>query len=352
LANYDASTMDEPKEEQVGGNIKGGKVLKGGVQFLVPQGTGIKLKLASVPTNGMRLLDRDLDGNLYPAKAGDEITARTSEDLYVDDNKVLPEGTVFHGSVSKILPARRLARPGSLEISFDSFTTPDGRKFAFAVQADNKEASTAKTKLKGFGRLSAHFAGGAIVGALVAYQIFGLHNTIAMHGYNIAAGAGAGGLLATGFAIMDKGHPAQLEPGDDLNMQIDADLLLPAAVEPTAKGEDKYLLPGLEIKVEKTKLIKDGLGGHILRVQMIVRNNSNRELNSVDAFCEDTNGTRNPLCMGSEIDVETNDYIFNIYPHHSKRCNVSFQIEYPKLKRSLVWLDHDNRQICYKQPLP
>jgi len=326
------------------------RLIMGGVQYLVPHGTSIKLKMASVPTNGMRLLDRDLDGNLYPAKMGQEITARTSEDLYIDDNKVIPEGTIFHGAVSKIIPPRRLSRPGSLQVSFDYFTTPDGRKFAFEVQADNAQKSTGKTKLKGFGRIAYHALGGAIVGTLVAYQIFGLHNTIAMHGYNIAGGAAGGALLATGFAMMDKGAAAVLEPGDNLNMNMDVDLLLPAAVEPTAKEDEN--LKGLDIQVEKTKLVKDGFGGQVLRVEMNVKNNTNRELSSIDAFCEDTNGTRNPISGGTEIDTENTDYNFSIRPHSIRHLRVTFELEYPKLKRSLIWLDHEGRQICYKQSLP
>jgi hypothetical protein len=171
-----------------------------------------------------------------------------------------------------------------------------------------------------------------------------------MHGYNIAGGAAGGALLATGFAMMDKGHPAQLEPGDDLNMQMDADLLLPAAVEASVKEDSN--LKGLDIRIGKAKLIKDGFGGHLLRVEMDVKNNSNRVLNSIDAFCEDTNGTRNPISGGTETDVEQTDYMFSIRPHSSRHLKVAFEIEYPKLKRSLVWLDHDNRQICYKQELP
>jgi hypothetical protein len=210
-------------------------LLKGQVSRTVPEGTPLKLKLATVPTHRISLLNRDMDGNLYPAKVGEEITAKTSEDLYVDDNKVIPEGTVFHGQVSKILPPRRVGRPGSLVLSFDSLTTPDGRKFAFRAQADNFKPSTLRTKAKGFGIICAHAAGGAIVGALVAYEIFGMQYTISMHGYNIAAGAGGGALLATGYAIMRRGPVACLEPGDDLHLRIDSDLLMPVAVEPKGK---------------------------------------------------------------------------------------------------------------------
>ncbi len=327
------------------------KLLKGSVDYVVPQGTMIKLKMASVPTTGMHLFDRDLDGNLYPAELGQEITAKTTEDMYVDDNKVIPEGTVFHGKVSKIEMPKRLHRDGSLSISFDNLTTPDGRKFAFMADASNYVQSTKKSKTRELGRLAAHAAGGAVVGALIAYQVFGMKNTIAMHGYNIAGGAAGGALVATGFALMDKGKKAVLEPGDNLNMQIDTDLLMPAAVEPVAKSGSQNL-EGLDVEVERSKLLKDGIDGHILRLDVVVQNDSDHELKSIDLFMEDGNGNRNPVCTGVDIDFENTEYLFSIKPHSRKKMRLNFQVEYPKLQRQLVWLDHKSRQVCFRQKLP
>jgi hypothetical protein len=327
------------------------KVLKGSIECVVPQGTTIKLQMASVPTTGLHLLDRDLDGNLYPAKLGQEVTAKTTEDMYVDDNKVIPEGTVFHGSVSKIQAPRRLHRDGSLSIAFDSFTTPDGRRFEFKAEANNFVASTNKSKLREAGRVLYHAGGGAIVGALIAYQVFGTKGTLACHGYNIAGGAAGGALVATGFALMDKGKKAVLEPGDNLNMEINTDLLIPAAVEPTAKARSPYL-EGLTIEVEKSKVIKDGLDGHMVRLDVVVNNDSDKELKAIDLYMEDGNGNRNPLCNGTELDLESTEYLFTLKPHTRRKMRMNFQSEFPKLQRQLVWLDHKSRQICFKQKLP
>jgi len=325
-------------------------LLKGQVTYTVPQGTGIKLKLASVPTAcpGLRLMDRDLDGKLYPAQLDQEITARTTEDLYVDDKKVIPEGTVFHGKVTRIYPPKRVGRPGSLALSFDSFTTPDGRKFAFRCQANNTRASTLKSKAKGFGLIMAHGAGGAVVGALVAYSLCGLQNTIAMHGYNIAGGAAVGALGGLAVALMRHGERAVLEPGDDLNMEIDTDLLLPAATEPTVK-EGPPSLPGLEIEVLHSKVLKDGLEGYELRLDTIITNNTDRRLNSIDLFVEDDNGHRFPLASS---DDEDSDQLFHVDPHSIERLHLNFVVEYPKLKRKLVWTDHESRKDLFEQRLP
>ncbi len=343
--DFDAAEQtNEPGEKPV----KPTKMLSGGVEYLVPKGTPFKLKLAEVPTNGMRLLDRDMEGNLYPAKLGQLITAKTSEDMYVDDHKVIPEGTVFYGKVSKLMPPRRLHRDGWLQISFNSFTTPDGRTFIFKTEADNFRPSTKKSKGKEALRVLGHAAGGAIVGTLVAYQLMGMHETIAMHGWNLAAGAGGGAILAAGFAMADKGKNAVLEPGDDLNMQINTDLLMPAAVEATAKAGANNKA-GVEIKIASSKIINDGFGGHILRVDLSVDNQTDESLNSIDLFAEDTNGTRTPLVAGPE---DTSEFLFEVEPHSTRHEVVNFEVEFRKLKRHLVWLDHNTRDICWRGPLP
>ncbi len=320
---------------------KNGPLLKGGVTYCVPSGTPLKMKLASVPTNGMKMLDRDMDGKLHPAMVNQEITAKISEDIFIDDNNVIPQGTIFHGYVTNILPPRRVGRPGSLEIKFDNFKLPDGRRFAFRAQADNFRKSTAKSKAKGFGLIAAHAAGGAIVGALITYRLFGLEQTIAMDGYNIAGGAAIGALGGIATAILRKGADAVLEPGDELNMAIDRDLLMPAASNPTIKPPPTNL-PGLDLKILKTKMMKDGLDGHQLRVEMVIHNNTRKRLNSIDLFVEDDNGGRFPIV--GDIDAENTQILFDVDPQTTKRVMCDFQYEFPKLNGKIVWLDHGTRQ--------
>lgn len=344
-ASFKASAAISTDADQSENNAR---LLKGQVSLTVPEGTPLKLKLATVPTHPLALMNRDMEGNLYPAKIGQEITAKTSEDLYVDENKVIPEGTVFHGEVSKILPPRSLGRPGSLVLSFDYLTTPDGRRFAFKAQADNFQPSTLRTKAKGLGIIAANAAAGAVLGALIAYEVFGLQYTISMHGYNIAAAAGGGALLATGYAIMRRGPQATLEPGDDLNMKINSDLLMPVAVEPHNK-KPLETIPGLAISLSNGKLIKDGLEGSIYTVDATITNDSNQTLSSIDLYLQDTNGN---LCPLETIPEDESETCFTIEPNSTERRQLSFNVSYPKLKRQLVWLEHNTRQICYRQPLP
>lgn len=323
-------------------------MLKGQVTYCLPMGTPVKLKLATVPLYKMNLMNRGLDGELLPAQVNMPITAKVSEDIYVDNNKVIPEGTVFEGRVTKIFPPRRNGRNGSCAMEFNTFRTPDGRRFAFHVDANNTLKSTFKTKARGAGRLAAHAAGGAIVGALIAYQLFGMQATIAMHGYNVAGGAAAGALAGLGISWYNKGKKAVLEPGEDLNMQFDSDLLIPAASAPTVKKAPPAL-KGLEMQILKQKLIKDGLDGYQLRIKALVLNETGRELRSMDLFMVDDLGKRHSVVSDGDEKAEV---IFHIEPDSMREIYFSFNVEYPKLKRKLVWVDPMTRRVIHEERLP
>lgn len=333
------------------GEIAPGTMLKGSATYTVPKGTPFKLKLTQVPTNGLRLLDRDMDGNLLPAQLNDEICAKVSEDIYIDDHKVIPEGTVFHGKVCRIHDPRRFYRKGWLEVSFDSLKTPDGRRFAFRVDADNFKNSTAKSKLAGTGRILSHAAGGAIVGTLVAYQLTGgMRGVAETKGMNLAVGAAGGALIAGGYAAWEKGPRAVLEPGDDLNMAIDSDLLMPAAVEPKVRPKT-FTLEGLDISIKKVKTRKDNLAGgcYFKILDVSIDNNTDLKLNSIDLYLLDSEGRKHPLTAGLEEDSE---FVFHVEPNSISQRKLSFRVDFPGLKYTLVWLDHASRRVCYKQPLP
>lgn len=323
-------------------------LLKGQVTYCVPSGTPIKLKLATIPMPQMKMDMRDEEGNLRPAQLGEIITAKTTEDIYVDDNKVIPEGTVFHGKVAKISAPRHVGRPGHLELSFDRFTTPDGKTFAFKAQANNFRESTNKSKLKGAGRIAAHAAGGAALGALVAYKLFGPEQTVAMHGYNIAGGAAIGAVGGIAWALWKRGPQAVLEPGDEFAMSIDMDMLIPAATAPTVKAPPPAI-KGFEMEVLSKKVVKDGFGGHMMRVETWITNRSKKKLTSIDFFVQDDLGNRYPITPDVEDD-ELQD-IFHIHPMTVQKIKCSFQIEYPKLKHKLIWLDHYTHRVIMEQKL-
>jgi hypothetical protein len=122
---------------------------------------------------------------------------------------------------------------------------------------------------------------------------------------------------------------------------------MPVAVEPKAKKQANTV-SGLDIKVEKSKLVGDGLGGHMFTIDAMVTNDSNRKLSSIDLYVEDTNGNRAPLVSNYDDDSA---FLFTVEPHSRQHLHMSFSIPYPKLKRQLVWLEHEDKTVCYRQPL-
>lgn len=323
-------------------------MLKGGVSFCIPRGTPLKLKLATIPMPEFKQDIRDEEGNLRPAQLGEPITAKITEDIYVDDNKVIPEGTIFHGKVSKIIPPKHVGRPGHLELQFARLDTPDGRSFSFKAEANNFKPSTPQSKLRGAGRLAAHAGGGAALGALVAYKLSGgLQNTIAMHGYNVAGGAALGATAGLAYALWKRGPNAVLEPGDEFNMSIDTDMLIPAAVKPTVKPP-AVTLPGFEMAVIKKKISKDdlGFGGSKIRVEAMIVNHSHRKLSSIDLFLENEHGERFAISPDAE---EESQQLFYIQPISQQYIVCTFAVPFPKLKHKLVWIDHITHDVLFEQ---
>jgi hypothetical protein len=336
---------------ETGKSQTGALTLKSGVSYTVPRGTALNLKVTSVPSNGMRLLNKDLEGNPMPAKLNDVITAMITEDIYVDGDRVIPEGTVFRGHVVNINGPRRVQRPGWVDISFNELELPNHKIFRFKAEADNLEASTTKSKLRAVGMVAANAAGGAIVGTMVAYQLFGMHNTVAVHGYNLAAGAAGGAILAAGHAIMKRGHSAWLEPGDGLNLSIDTDMVMPALQSPTKHVAAVDNLEGLTIDVLKSKVMKNGIGGYFIRLDVNINNDSDMSLRAIDLFLCDSNGTKCPLAGGPEFD-EGSAFLFHLEPNSSLRSRIYFDVDHPKLPHEFVWYDHQNRRkVCFRQKL-
>jgi len=324
--------------------------LKSGINYTVPRGTSMNLKITQVPSNGMKLLQKDLEGNPMPAKINDVIQAMITEDIYVDGDKVIPEGTVFRGRVVHLHGARRVQRPGWVDIAFNELELPNHRIFRFKAQADNLEPSTLKSKLNAVGMISANAFGGAVIGVMVAYAIFGEKGTAQTKGINIGAGAAGGALLAAGHAIMKRGHKAWLEPGDGLNIAIDTDMVMPALSEPTKHVAVKNEAEGLVIDVLKSKVIKDGIGGHFIRLDVNIFNGSDKTLQAIDLYLRDTNGNKCPVAMGPGDDDDST-FLFHLEPGSSLRSKLYFDVQYAKLAHEFVWYDHVSRKVCFRQKL-
>lgn len=60
--------------------------------------------------------------------AGDMFQGMLIEDKIAEDTMILPKGTIFRGTVDKIIPSKRLSRGAVLYLSLDHVVTPTGKQ--------------------------------------------------------------------------------------------------------------------------------------------------------------------------------------------------------------------------------
>ena len=92
------------------------RTIKADIQSIrIPEGTYLKLELIDPISTKV--------GN-----TGDEFNAMLKEDQIVNNTVVLPAGSVFRGTVNKIIPAKSLSRSAILYVTFDHVVTTTGRQ--------------------------------------------------------------------------------------------------------------------------------------------------------------------------------------------------------------------------------
>ena len=62
------------------------------------------------------------------SQEGDEFSARTTEDLTIDGENLVPAGSIIKGRIASLNAPRHLNRSGSVALKFDTITTPDNRQ--------------------------------------------------------------------------------------------------------------------------------------------------------------------------------------------------------------------------------
>lgn len=73
------------------------------------------------------------------SKPGDPVKARLLEPVMQDSNVVLPAGALIEGKVVKRTPPRMLSRPGSLYLTFNQITLPEGIRIPIAASPAGAE---------------------------------------------------------------------------------------------------------------------------------------------------------------------------------------------------------------------
>lgn len=183
---------------------------------------------------------------------GDEFFGKIIKDVLVDDQVVIPRGTVVHGVLSIIEDPKRAGRNGYINTRFDYLITPDGREVPIEGDGTTRD-SKGKAAAKVVGRAAGFTAIGGVVGTLVALQYGGLAGAAASHGATLAGGAAIGGATGLTIAMLMKGKSVMLMPGAEMHVKLSESLKLPTMTMPDETADD-FSAPGLKVKVEGMRI--------------------------------------------------------------------------------------------------
>lgn len=183
-----------------------------------------------------------LNNNLNSKKSheGDPFSATVKEDLLIDNNVVLPVGTLIRGRVGKVKKPGLFSKSGSLFLNFDHIVTPLGKQ----VTLDVDLSSANKTNKRG-----ALVANGGLGQAIKDSAKSGYNTTkvITKAGYDFGMAAGKVPVVATlpasaavgtvagttvfatrsTIAIFKKGGNPVVNTGDSLEINFAEELDVP-----------------------------------------------------------------------------------------------------------------------------
>lgn len=168
--------------------------------FRLPAGTRIVLKM-------------DAEINSRSSSVNDTFIAYAAKPVSVRDAAVLPEGAIFEGRIVTVERAKRGSQAGSITIAIDSIKLGKGSMPVSAAVI---------TQFKPHGSHALRFL--SILGGVAAGAIIGgasNSTTGALIGAGIGAGAG------TGAAMLKKGQEMRIKRGEEFEIELKRDLLLP-----------------------------------------------------------------------------------------------------------------------------
>lgn len=164
------------------------------VTLTVPEGTEMRITM----------LDSLDSGTSQP---GDQFQATLLSPILAGDRVVLPEGSTVDGTITQVIPASKGIKEsgGSLTLSFDQVTTPQGSTFPLEAGISQMAKSVKKK--------SGAIAGGAVGGAILGKVLGGKTK-------DAAIGAVIGGAIGTGVAAGTKGTEMKIEAGSEMTIAL------------------------------------------------------------------------------------------------------------------------------------
>ena len=229
---------------------------------------------------------------------GDEFFAEVTDEVKGDKGVIIPKGTIAHGKITHTVDAKKLGRPGWIELDFDYLITPDGREIPIEGKMSTKLHPVAEASKIVMQDVGYTLAGGA-VGGLVALNWLGIEAAIASQGYTLAGGAAVGGAIGLGMALVRKGHDVLIAPGDQIRVKINTTVPLPVYKE-TALMQHEMKYPGLDISISDIQHEKDPFGEvNTITLTVMISNMSDKTFSGLDmALVNDYNAVFRPSIFG------------------------------------------------------
>jgi hypothetical protein len=135
------------------------------------------------------------------ARVEDEVVARVSRDVRVDDRVAIPSGARAHGQVTLVEQGGRMRGRSRLGIRFTSVVLADGTRIPLDTETIYREGESPT------GESTAKIGGGAIGGAIIGGILGGTKGAVI--GGSVGAGAGTAAVYAGGrnAATLPAGTP-------------------------------------------------------------------------------------------------------------------------------------------------
>lgn len=335
---------------------EGRLTLKTQAEYFIPKGEKIKIRVSQIPSK-YPWVDRDLEGKVLPPKLGDVIISESYEDLVIGPGKVLPAGTKFYAYVKRITPPGRFKK-GNVILNFFKAEL-NQNSVALNQDVENDHNSIIGNSASKLATVSAGAAGGALAGVFLTYQIGG---TAAFSSAYVPAGAAAlGAGLGIASGILSRKGIKTVEPGSELQLELDNDWVLSLAKDRDGKPKiastkssqapsrtkvkQQTSAPGVEINVTKVKKKKNLFGDKCLAVTFDYKNNTKNRLRHSSFKLVDS--------MGKSYEPSPHsmqDNLFGELPRFGT-LTLYYAAEFLKAPHNLTAVKQYNQKVLGSQPV-
>lgn len=240
----------------------------------------------------------------------------------------------------------RFGRDGYIEIKFEKLVSPDGKWVVPLDASASTKQSVAKQVSKQVATTTGYAAVGAVGGSILSVQLTGLPLAVATHGLSVAAGAAIGGTLGVAAALHRKGDILCALPGEEIKIRLPGAITIPAFnqdVVPSKAPAPK--LENVDMVVKDSKFLPYPFGdkrSRLLVVKFTVENNGNAPISfSNIAVTSNRNHHYLPYPSPSFFTERAK----KAAPNAVQEATLTFQVDTPNQKYSLVILDDSNTNI-------